>query len=263
VDTFVLDKILRAADVNENDCVLEIGPGIGAVTQVLAAHAFYVHAVELDKDLVPVLRALFSSMPVTIHQGDILKLDIAEIVRPHAGSPLKVVANLPYYVTTPVVMYLLESEPRFESITVMVQREVAERMAAKPNTKEYGALSLAVQYHAEISIAAYVPPNCFMPRPNVDSAVAHLKIRPAPAVNTDKDFLFKTIHAAFNQRRKTLVNALYANLKSFTKENITEAVINCGLPANIRGEALGMDDFAALANALAGIKTNSQKGEQP
>jgi 16S rRNA (adenine1518-N6/adenine1519-N6)-dimethyltransferase len=231
---------------------LEIGPGIGAVTQALAAAgAGQIIAVELDKDLIPVLRSLFSIMPVTVHHGDILKLDITELLKPYTHHAcFKVVANLPYYVTTPVLMHLLESGTRFESITVMVQKEVAHRMAAKPGTSAYGSLSLAVQYYADVYIAANVPPNCFMPRPAVESAVAYLRILPEPTVNVNKNDLFKVIHAAFNQRRKTLVNALYSHFKSFSKEEITQAVTGCGFPSDIRGEALCMEEFAGLAKAL-------------
>jgi 16S rRNA (adenine1518-N6/adenine1519-N6)-dimethyltransferase len=241
--------------------------------------------VELDGMLVPVLKAQFALCDtVAIHQGDILRCDLYALLAPYEGMRLKVVANLPYYVTTPVVMHLLENGPLFASFTVMVQREVAERMAASPGAKDYGALSLAVRYYADAHIAAYVPPNCFMPRPNVDSAVAHLQVLPAPRCDTDKTRLFAIIRAAFGQRRKTLVNALYAgagrskyepagsHLKplahatgaiqknapggvfpALSKEDIAKALTLCGLPTDVRGEALTLEDFARVADAL---KTN-------
>jgi 16S rRNA (adenine1518-N6/adenine1519-N6)-dimethyltransferase len=251
IDPFVLNKIINAANINENDCVLEIGPGIGAVTQgLVAAGAGHVLAVELDTALIPVLRTLFYDRPVTILQGDILKINLTDALQPFANKTLKVVANLPYYVTTPVLMHLLETGPRLASITVMIQKEVAHRMAAKPNTRDYGALSLAVQYYADIYIAANVPPNCFMPRPAVDSAVVHLTLYDQPPVETDKRQLFDVIRAAFNQRRKTLANALSARLNDFNKDEIMQAIADCGLNADIRGEALGMAEFATLTKAL-------------
>jgi 16S rRNA (adenine1518-N6/adenine1519-N6)-dimethyltransferase len=251
VDPFVLGKIIRTADIGGRDVVLEVGPGIGAVTQALAlGGARHVLAVELDTMLVPVLQAMFAQHPVTVVQGDILRLDLPQLLAPYAGYTLKVVANLPYYVTTAVVMHLLESGLPFETITVMVQKEVAERMAAVCGTAAYGSLSLAVQFYATAKVAANVPPNCFMPRPAVDSAVVHLQMRPAAQADVDKEALFAVIHAAFNQRRKTLVNALSARLEGFDKEQIVQAVALCGLPASIRGEALSMAQFAAVTQAL-------------
>lgn len=263
VDPHVLDKIIRAAALGPQDCVLEIGPGIGAVTQALANHAGQVCAVELDALLVPVLADLFGAMPhVTIHHADILKLDLFELLAPYAGMRLKVVANLPYYVTTPVVMRLLENGPRFESLTVMVQREVAERMAASPGTKAYGALTLGVQYRAETQIAAYVPPNCFMPRPHVDSAVVHMVTQPVTEDAAQRDWLFQIIQAAFQQRRKTLVNNLRTLLSDPApkgvvcrtlpdKEALSAMITGCGFPAEVRGEMLSLEDFKRLAKALA------------
>ncbi|MDR1665054.1 MAG: 16S rRNA (adenine(1518)-N(6)/adenine(1519)-N(6))-dimethyltransferase RsmA [Clostridiales bacterium] len=260
VDSHVLEKTLRAADVTENDCVLEIGPGLGAVTQALAERAGHVAAVELDAQTVEALRDMYRDAEnVHIIHGDILKLDLFELFSPYGGAPLKVVANLPYYITTPVLMRLLEDGPRFDRITVMIQREVAERMCAKPSTKDYGALTLAAQYHAEIEIAAYVPPNSFIPRPNVDSAVVCLKPWETPPVAADKENLFRVIRAAFNQRRKTLVNALCAyagynreHFQNITKEAVAEALVNIGLPADIRGEAMDLTQFAAIAEMLKG-----------
>ncbi len=251
VDSFVLEKIIRVADLCREDCVLEIGPGIGAVTEALAAVAGHVCAVELDAVLAPLLRETFADAPVTVHQGDILKMDLYELLAPYAGMPVKVVANLPYYVTTPVIMHLFENAPKFVSVTVMVQREVALRMAAKPGSKDYGALSLAAQYYADISVAANVPPNCFMPRPNVDSAVAFMRVLDKPRVKTEKEKLFKIIHAAFGQRRKTLVNALNSSAGlGLPKEEILAAITACNLPTDVRGETLTLQDFANLSGEL-------------
>jgi 16S rRNA (adenine1518-N6/adenine1519-N6)-dimethyltransferase len=263
VDSHVLHKIINTAQVCQQDCVLEIGPGIGAVTQELAERAGRVCAVELDTRTVEVLKDMYRSFNhVGIVNADILKLDLYELLSPYAGMPLKVVANLPYYITTPVIMRLLENGPRFDSVTVMIQREVAQRLCAKPcdKTKNYGALSLAAQYYANIHIAAYVPPNCFMPRPKVDSAVVHLTPWDTPPVDTDRDWLFYIIHASFNQRRKTLVNALltypnpYGGITGkspvMTRDSITDALTHMGLPADVRGETLSLTEFAQLANML-------------
>jgi len=249
VDTHVVDKIIAAANLSKDDCVLEIGPGPGGLTQALSAHAGHIVAVELDKQLIPVLEALFPGPNITIVQGDILKLSLPEILAPHAHCPIKVVANLPYYITTPVILYLLESGLPFKSITVMVQKEVAKRMAASPGTKDYGSLTLAIGYYADVELVANVPVNCFMPRPAVDSAVVHISLRPTPPVSTDKALLFKIIHAAFNQRRKTLVNALSAGL-DMDKAHITEILINCGLKPDVRGETLDMAAFAQIAEMI-------------
>ena len=256
VDGHVLNKILTAADVNADDVVLEVGPGIGALTQALAASAGHVVAVELDKQLVPILSTMFANAPVTLVQGDILRVNLAAALSAYIdkGMRVKVVANLPYYITTPVILYLLEETGLpLSSITVMIQKEVAQRMSAKPGSKDYGSLSLAVQYYADVEIAAYVPVNCFMPRPGVDSAVAHLRILDKPRVDADKDLMFRIIHASFNQRRKTLVNAL--DLAGICNEDVTKDVLgeileNCGFSAKIRGEALDMAGFAQVATAL-------------
>lgn len=257
VDSFVLEKILNASTVNEGDIVLEIGPGIGALTQGLVGRvgtAGHVIAIELDTQLIPVLEDIFDGCNVTIVQGDILRLDLHEILSPfiNGGKTIKVVANLPYYITTPVIISLLESGLPLDSITVMIQKEVAQRMAASPGTKDYGSLTLAVQYYATVSVAAYVPVNCFVPRPGVDSAVAVLKILENPPVSSDvdKEKLFKVIHAAFQQRRKTLVNALDSAGFGQGKESLQTALINCGLDPQIRGEKLGLMDFAKLSEVL-------------
>ena len=251
VDQHVLNKILNAADVGKDDVVLEIGPGIGGLTQGLLARAGHVVAVELDKQLVPILQTQFANEPFTLVHGDILQVDLAAILAPYKGKNIKVVANLPYYITTPVLMHLLESGLGLKSITIMIQKEVAKRMAAVPGTKDYGSLSLAVQYHANVSIAAYVPVNCFMPRPGVDSAVAHLDILPTPRVEADKEKLFKIIHAAFNHRRKTLVNTLDSAGFGSGKEDLAKVLERCGLNPQVRGEALDIFRFAKLAEVLA------------
>ena len=250
MDSHVVDKIISAAKLSPEDCVLEVGPGPGGLTQALLAHAGHVIAVELDKQMIGVLTALFSGSNITIVQGDILRLDLPEILAPHASRPIKVVANLPYYITTPVILYLLESGLPFKSITVMVQKEVAKRMAASPGTKDYGSLTLAVRYYADVELVANVPVNSFMPRPAVDSAVVQLNLRNGPPVATDnKEWLFKIIHAAFNQRRKTLVNGLSAGLE-MDKPHIAEVLASCGLKADIRGETLDMAAFAQIAEKL-------------
>ncbi|MCL2378140.1 MAG: 16S rRNA (adenine(1518)-N(6)/adenine(1519)-N(6))-dimethyltransferase RsmA [Defluviitaleaceae bacterium] len=249
VDTHVVEKIISAADLSAADCVLEIGPGPGGLTQALSAHAGHIVVVELDKQLIPVLESLFPGPNITIIQGDILKINLPEILAPHAARPVKVVANLPYYITTPVIIYLLESGLPFKSITVMVQKEVARRMAASPGTKDYGSLTLAIKYHADVDLVANVPVNSFMPRPAVDSAVVQLHPRPQPPVTADKTQLFKIIHAAFNQRRKTLVNALAAGLE-MDKAIIVNTLAECGLKPDVRGETLDMAAFAQIAAVL-------------
>lgn len=243
----MVDKIIAAADLSKDDCVLEVGPGPGGLTQALLNHAGHVIAVELDKQLIPVLTELFPSPNITIVQGDILRIDLPQILGPY--KDIKVVANLPYYITTPVILYLLESGLLFKSITVMVQKEVAKRMAASPSTKDYGSLTLAIKYYADVELVANVPVNCFMPRPAVDSAVVHMHIRPGPPVATCKETLFKVIHAAFNQRRKTLVNALSAGLE-MDKGHIASVLESCGLKSDVRGETLDMAAFAQVAEAL-------------
>lgn len=255
IDTHVLEKIIRAAEITEEDFVLEIGPGIGTMTQYLAYAAREVYAVEIDKSLIPILEdTLQDYKNVTVLQEDILKVDLNRLAKEkNGGKPIKVVANLPYYITTPIIMGLFEQHVPVESITVMVQKEVADRMQTGPGNKEYGALSLAVQYYAEPYIAANVPPNCFMPRPNVGSAVIRLTCHKAPPVQVaDEKLLFQIIRASFNQRRKTLVNGLknYAGLQ-FSKEEVEDAVKSCGFSPSVRGEALTLEQFAALANVLA------------
>jgi len=249
VDNHVLQKILNAADVNEDDVVLEIGPGIGALTQGMLRRGAEIVAVELDKQLVPVLESLFSGAPLTIVQDDILRVDLHTLLAPYEGCNLKVIANLPYYITTPVILYLLESGIPFESITILIQKEVAQRMAANPGQKDYGSLTLAVQYYADVEIAAYVPVNSFMPRPGVDSAVITLTLLKKPRTDYDKDILFKVIRAAFNQRRKTMVNAL-ESAGLGTKEQIASALTAAGLDVRIRGEALSLAQFEDVTRAL-------------
>ena len=255
IDTHVLDKIINAAKITKDDFVLEIGPGIGTMTQYLASSAREVFAVEIDRALIPILEDTLSEYEnVTILNEDILKVDIRKLAEEHnQGRPIKVVANLPYYITTPIIMGLFEEEVPVESITVMVQKEVADRMQTGPGSKDYGALSLAVQYYASPYIVANVPPNCFMPRPKVGSAVIRLSRHEKPPVDVkDPRLMFRIIRASFNQRRKTLVNGLKnAQDLDFTKEEIERAVSACGFPAGIRGEALTLQNFADLANCLS------------
>lgn len=255
IDTHVLDKIIRSADITKEDCVLEIGPGIGTMTQYLAENAREVVAVEIDRELIPILEdTLCDYHNVTVINEDILKVDIGSLVKAHnGGKPVKVVANLPYYITTPIIMGLFESGVPLKSITVMVQKEVAERMQAGPGTKDYGALSLAVGYYAKPEIVAKVPPNCFIPRPNVGSAVIRLERYTVPPVQTaDEGLMFFLIRAAFNQRRKTLVNAV-ANAAGagISKERVQQALEELGLNASVRGEALELEQFAALSDKLS------------
>ena len=255
IDTHVLDKIINAAKITKDDFVLEIGPGIGTMTQYLASSAREVFAVEIDRTLIPILEDTLSEYEnVTILNEDILKVDIRKLAEErNQGRPIKVVANLPYYITTPIIMGLFEEEVPVESITVMVQKEVADRMQTGPGSKDYGALSLAVQYYASPYIVANVPPNCFMPRPKVGSAVIRLSRHEKPPVDVkDPRLMFRIIRASFNQRRKTLVNGLKnAQDLDFTKEEIEGAVSACGFPAGIRGEALTLQNFADLANCLS------------
>ena len=252
IDERVLEKIISAAEVTKDDFVLEIGPGIGTMTQYLAENAREVMAVEIDKNLIPILSDTLSAYDnVSILNADILKVDIAKIVEEkNGGKPVKVVANLPYYITTPIIMGLFESHVPIDSITVMVQKEVADRMQSGPGTKDYGALSLAVQYYAEPYIVANVPPNCFMPRPKVGSAVIRLTKHAEPPVEvSDTKLMFRIIRASFNQRRKTLANGLNNSPElSFGKEEIQRAIKACGFPEGIRGEALTLEEFAALTN---------------
>lgn len=254
IDTHILDKIIESAQITKEDCVLEIGPGIGTMTQYLAESAREVIAVEIDKALIPILEDTLSAYEnVTIMNADILKVDVQKIVdEKNNGKPIKVVANLPYYITTPIIMGLFESHIPLESITIMVQKEVADRMQVGPGTKDYGALSLAVQYYAKPCIITEVSPNCFMPRPNVGSAVIRLtKYEKPPIKVVDEAYFFAIIRASFNQRRKTLVNGLTnATHLNLTKEKITDALENMNLKANIRGEILTIEQFAELANYL-------------
>lgn len=254
IDERVLGKIIRAAGVTKDDFVLEIGPGIGTMTQYLAEAAREVTAVEIDRSLIPILADTLGEYGnVSVLNEDILKVDIAALAREkNGGRPIKVVANLPYYITTPIIMGLFEKHVPLASITVMVQKEVAQRMQAGPGSKDYGALSLAVQYYAEAYIAAYVPPNCFIPRPAVGSAVIRLACHEKPPVDCkDETLLFRLIRAAFGQRRKTLQNALHnAPDCGFTKERIAGALETLGWNASVRGEALTLAQFAQLADLL-------------
>ena len=260
IDTHVLEKIISSAGVTRDDFVLEIGPGIGALTQYLCENARRVMAVEIDRKLIPVLEDSLSEYDnVTVVNEDILKMDIGRIAEEYnQGKPVKVVANLPYYITTPIIMELFESHVPLESITVMVQKEVAERMQAGPGTKNYGALSLAVQYYANAEIVANVPPNCFMPRPNVGSAVIRMTCHQSnPVLVEDERLMFRLIRASFNQRRKTLQNSLGNDGKlSVSKEAAAQAIAAMGLSPTIRGEALSLEQFAQLSNLLgqAGIQ---------
>ncbi len=254
IDTSVLERIIDAAQITKEDCVLEIGPGIGTMTQYLAESAREVVAVEIDKSLIPILQDTLAAYDnVTVINEDILKVDIRKIAEEkNGGRPIKVVANLPYYITTPIIMGLFESHVPLKSITIMVQKEVADRMQVGPGTKDYGALSLAVQYYAKPEIVANVPPNCFIPRPNVGSAVIRLTRHETPRVQVkDEAFLFALIRASFNQRRKTLVNGLgnAAELK-LGKEKVVQALAQMGLSATIRGEALTLEQFAQLSDLL-------------
>lgn len=258
IDTTVLDRIIEASQITKDDCVLEIGPGIGTMTQYLAERAREVIAVEIDKALIPILQETLAEYDnVTVINDDILKVDINKIVQErNEGRPIKVVANLPYYITTPIIMGLFESHVPLKSITIMVQKEVADRMQVGPGTKDYGALSLAVQYYARPEIVANVPPNCFIPRPNVGSAVIRLTRYEEPPVKVkNEEFMFALIRASFNQRRKTLVNGLgNAQGLSVSKEQVAGALEEMGLSATIRGEVLTLEQFAQLSNLLGTLK---------
>lgn len=255
IDTRVLDKIIRAAGITRDDMVLEIGPGIGTMTQYLCENAREVVAVEIDRNLIPVLEDTLSEYDnVTVLWEDVLKVDILKLVEErNGGRPIKIVANLPYYITTPIIMGLFEKGVPMENMTVMVQKEVADRMKSGPGSKDYGALSLAIGYYAKAYIAANVPPHCFMPRPKVGSAVIRLtRYEQSPVEVKDEKMMFCLIRASFNQRRKTLVNGIYnfQNL-SFSKEEITAALETMELSPSIRGEALTLEQFARLSNLLA------------
>lgn len=254
IDEHVLDKIIRAAEITKDDYVLEIGPGIGTMTQYLACAAREVTAVEIDRALIPILEDTLKEYDnVSIINEDILKVDIAALAKEkNGGRPIKMVANLPYYITTPIIMGLFESHVPLESITVMVQKEVADRMQVGPGTKDYGALSLAVQYYAEPYIVANVPPNCFMPRPAVGSAVIRLTRHQKPPVEVmDEKLMFRLIRASFNQRRKTLANGLKNSGElNLSKEVITAAIEKLGKGSSVRGEALDLEEFARLTNII-------------
>lgn len=254
IDTHVLDKIINAAEITKEDFVLEIGPGIGTMTQYLCENAREVVAVEIDKNLIPILEDTLKEYDnVTVINEDVLKVDINKLAEEKNNKkPIKVVANLPYYITTPIIMGLFESHVPIDSITIMVQKEVAERMQVGPGTKEYGALSLAVQYYAKPEIIANVPPNCFMPRPKVGSAVIRLtRHKETPVQVKDEKLMFRIIRASFNQRRKTLVNGLKNSGElSLSKEIIEESIEELGVPLTIRGEALSLEQFAMLSNII-------------
>ncbi len=255
IDANILEKIMDSAHITEEDIVVEIGPGIGTMTQYLARSARHVVAVEIDKALIPILEDTLSEYSnVTIMNEDILKVDMKELAdRYNEGKPIKVVANLPYYITTPIIMGLFESKVPLYSITIMVQKEVADRMQVGPGTKDYGALSLAVQYYAKAQIITSVPATCFMPRPNVDSSVIRLtKYETPPVEVTSEKLLFQLIRASFNQRRKTLVNGIInASFLSITKEQVLDGLEQMELPSTIRGETFTLEQFAKLSNLLA------------
>ncbi len=253
VDERVLDKIVASADITENDVVLEVGPGIGTLTQALAKKAKKVIAVEIDKTLIPILGELLADFDnIEIINEDILKVDINEIVTKNGGKPIKVVANLPYYITTPIIMNILEKRLPVESITVMIQKEVAYRMQAQPKSKEYGALSLIVQYYCTPYLVANVPQNCFMPRPNVDSAVIRLTTLEKPAVDAENtELLFHIIKTAFAQRRKTLLNCFFnCGGWDMSKEELTELINAAGYDEKVRGEALTLEDYAKITEVF-------------
>ncbi len=254
VDGHVLAKIIDAAELTKDDCVLEIGPGIGTLTQYLAEHAGKVVAVEIDKDLMPILKDTLSVYDnVSLINADILKVNLDALIETeNAGAPMKVVANLPYYVTTPILLELLRHHALFTDFVLMVQLEVAQRMQAGPGTKAYGALSLAVQYHAQPEIIATVPPTCFQPKPGVDSALIRLKSYPEPPVcAADEKFLFAVIRAAFNERRKTLANGLSnAHALGLSKAQIQQVLNDMGLSENVRGETFTLERFNELSNRL-------------
>lgn len=254
VDQHILEKIVAASEIGKDDCVLEVGPGIGTMTQYLAENAGKVIAVEIDDHLIPILKDTLSAYDnVTVIHNDILKVDVRKLCDEYNdGKPIKVVANLPYYITTPIIMGLFESHVPLSSITIMVQKEVADRMQVGPGTKDYGALSLAVQFYAKPEIIANVPPGCFIPKPNVGSAVIRLTRYEKPPVETqDEKRMFAIIRAAFNQRRKTLVNALSnAGIYNINKEKIVQALEEMKLSSTIRGEALTLAQFARLSDLL-------------
>ena len=262
IDEHVLEKIIDSSGITKDDFILEIGPGIGTMTQYLCENAREVAAVEIDKNLIPILADTLSAYDnVEVINEDILKVDINRLAQEkNGGRPIKVVANLPYYITTPIIMGLFESHVPIDSITIMVQKEVADRMQVGPGTKDYGALSLAVQYYAKPEIVANVPPNCFMPRPNVGSAVIRLTRHSAPPVQVENEkLMFRLIRASFNQRRKTLANGLgNAPDIPLSKTEIQESIEELGVPATIRGETLTLEEFAKLSN-IVGKKLADKK----
>lgn len=264
IDTHVLERIIEAAGITKEDFVLEIGPGIGTMTQYLCESAGEVVAVEIDQNLIPILEETLSAYDnVTVLNEDILKVDIVRLAEEkNGGRPIKVVANLPYYITTPIIMGLFESHVPIDSITIMVQKEVADRMQVGPGTKDYGALSLAVQYYAKPEIIANVPPNCFMPRPNVGSAVIRLtRHETVPVAVDDEKLMFRLIRASFNQRRKTLANGLNNSPEiHLAKEVIQESIEELGVPVTIRGEALTLEQFAELSNII-GRKIREERSD--
>ena len=261
IDSNILESIVSAADITKDDFVLEIGPGIGTMTQYLCEAARQVVAVEIDKMLIPILKDTLSEYDnVEVINQDVLKLDIKALAQEkNNGKPIKVVANLPYYITTPIIMGLFESKVPIESITIMVQKEVADRMQTGPGSKDYGALSLAVQYYADAKVQLNVSASCFMPRPNVDSAVIKLTAHEKPVVDVDETLMFKVIRASLNQRRKTLVNGLKNSSElDYTKEEIVQAIKAIGKEENIRGEKLTLEEFAALSNSLKVVRKMNQ-----
>ena len=261
IDEHVLSKIIRSAEITEDDFVVEIGPGIGTLTQYLAASAREVAAIEIDDALIPILKDTLSAYDnVTVIHEDVLKVDLCKLAEEkNGGKPIKVVANLPYYITTPIIMGLFENHVPVESITIMVQKEVADRMKTGPGSKDYGALSLAVQYYAKPELVANVPPNCFMPRPRVGSAVIRLtRHTEVPVEAEDEKLMFQIIRASFNQRRKTLVNGLgNAPELHIPKEMTTEVLEEMGLSASVRGEALTLAQFAELSNRILEKRKNA------
>ena len=259
IDTNILERIISESEITKDDCVLEIGPGIGTMTQYLAESAKRVVAVEIDRSLIPILEdTLYGYDNVTVINDDILKVDIKKLCDEYNDSrPIKVVANLPYYITTPIIMGLFESHVPLKSITIMVQKEVADRMQQKPGSKDYGALSLAVQYYAKPEIVAEVSPNCFIPKPNVSSAVIRLTRYENPPIEVDDEhFMFSLIRASFNQRRKTLANGLANGGLGLDRETVNSMLEKMGLSLTVRGEALTLEQFAKLSNLL-GKKGNS------
>lgn len=257
VDERVLDKIVNAADINKNDLVIEVGPGIGTLTQAMAKRAGKVVSVEIDKTLVPILGELLEDYNnVEIINEDILKVDINEIIAKHPGMSVKMAANLPYNITTPIIMGILEKHIPMESLTVMIQKEVAYRMNAKPSTKDYGSLSLVTQYYCEPYLVANVPQNCFMPRPNVDSAVIRLNILKEPKIKvSDEQFMFNFIKAAFSQRRKTLVNCIFSSgLTKLNKEELGKVLNELGYDERVRGESLTLEDYGVISEKFGSFK---------